>query len=83
MNKRLLICKCFVIFSPQCPNRLVAFADKEALIAYVSHEQKAREVVMLEVEQEIEEEVYQPPCFVVITSCSHYTKGPRGRLAKK
>ncbi|PRQ55245.1 putative retrotransposon gag domain-containing protein [Rosa chinensis] len=38
----------------QCPNRLVAFADKEDPIASANPEQKANEVVELQAEQEME-----------------------------
>ncbi|KAM5575250.1 hypothetical protein ABKV19_014275 [Rosa sericea] len=57
-------CKGFGHLMGQCPNRLVAFADKEDPIASTNPEQKANEVVELQAEQEMEVEVYDP-CLVL------------------
>ena len=55
-------CRGFGHLAVQCPNRLVAFADKENPTAAANTEQKANEVVELEAEKEseMEVEVYDP-----------------------
>lgn len=48
---RLFTCKSYRHFSAQCPNRLVAFADRQALIGSAGASLQ-REIVVLEGEQE-------------------------------